>query len=111
MNRVEKESMVAMWKKGEIMMKEKSNCYFLTIVLGLLLSATMFVNQGAKAAINWGTAVNITGAGQVVDSITVNGKTVQALYAPRNSVANYDGNETYSCAAFVKRFYSEVFGI
>lgn len=44
----------------------------------------------------------------VVDSITVNGVTVEALYRPYDSSVNTDA--TYSCAAFVKRFYSQVYG-
>lgn len=43
-----------------------------------------------------------------VDSITVNGVTVEALYRPYGS--GYDIDPTYSCAAFVKRFYSQVYG-
>ena len=43
-----------------------------------------------------------------VDSITVNGVTVDAVYRPYDSSVNYD--TTYSCAAFVKRFYSQVYG-
>ena len=53
----------------------------------------------------------ITQNGQVVDSITMNGKTVQAIYAPRGNVANYDSDTTYCCAAFVKRFYNSVYGV
>ena len=44
----------------------------------------------------------------VVDSITVNGVTVEAMYRPYDSSVNTD--TTYSCAAFVKRFYSQVYG-
>lgn len=44
----------------------------------------------------------------VTDSITVNGITVEALYRPYDSSVNSDS--TYSCAAFVKRFYSQVYG-
>lgn len=57
------------------------------------------------------TGVKITYAGQVVDSITFNGVTVNAIYAPRNSVKNYPGDTTYSCAAFVKKFYKQVYGV
>ncbi len=44
----------------------------------------------------------------VVDSITVNGVTVEALYRPYDD--SVGGDPTYSCAAFVKRFYSQVYG-
>lgn len=43
-----------------------------------------------------------------VDSITVNGVTVEALYRPYDPSVDVD--TTYSCAAFVKRFYSQVYG-
>lgn len=79
------------------------------IMLASSLLCTMEVN--ADGGINWGTAVPITQNGQVVDSITMNGQTVQALYAPRGNVANYDSDTTYCCAAFVKRFYNLVYGV
>lgn len=88
-------------------MKFKRILEFMLIFLIAFTSSFSVV----EATINWGTAVYISRAGQVVDSITVNGKTVSALYAPRNSVAGYDSSTTYSCAAFVKRFYSEIYGI
>ena len=55
------------------------------------------------------TWVPINSIGQVIDSITYRGITVNAVYRPR-----YDGidtDTTYCCAAFVKRFYSQVYGI
>ena len=79
------------------------------IMLASSLLCTMEVN--ADGGINWGTAVPITQNGQVVDSITMNGQTVQALYAPRGNVTNYDSDTTYCCAAFVKRFYNLVYGV
>lgn len=45
----------------------------------------------------------------VVDSITVNGVTVEALYRPYDVSMNKDA--TYSCAAFVKRFYNDIYGM
>lgn len=66
----------------------------------------------ASAAIDWNcNYVYISYYGQVVDSITFNGVTVQSLYAPRNQVSNYDSDTTLCCAAFVKRFYENVFGV
>ena len=73
------------------------------------LMCTMEVN--ADGGIDWGSAVPINQNGQVVDSITMNGKTVQSIYAPRGNVANYDSDSTYCCAAFVKRFYNTVYGV
>ncbi|WP_411335696.1 hypothetical protein [Ruminococcus gauvreauii] len=43
-----------------------------------------------------------------VDSITVNGVTVEALYKPYGR--GYDSDQTYCCAALVHRFYSQVYG-
>lgn len=43
-----------------------------------------------------------------VDSVTVNGVTVEAVYKAYGS--GYDADKTYSCAAFVKKFYRQVFG-
>ena len=60
----------------------------------------------AEAKMGNGSFVSI--AGGAVDSITVNGVTVEALYEPYDS--GTDTDTTYSCAAFVKRFYSEVYG-
>ncbi len=83
-------------------------CY---LFICLCISSILGISSTASATINWGSAIYISSAGQVVDSITVNGKTVTALYAPRSSISNYDEDGTYCCAAFVKRFYSTVYGI
>ena len=49
----------------------------------------------------------------VVDSITVNGVTVNAVYnyPKKMSDPNYLSDPYYSCAALVTRFYSQVYGI
>lgn len=80
-------------------------------LFAVVVTLTVCLAFGARAGIDWGNAVYISYAGQVVDSITYNGKTVNAVYAPRNQVASYDDDTTYCCAAFVKRFYSSVFGV
>ena len=80
-------------------------------LVAVVVVFTVCFTFAAEAGVNWGTAVHISYAGQVVDSITYNGKTVNAVYAPRNQIANYDSDTTYCCAAFVKRFYSSVFGV
>lgn len=56
-------------------------------------------------------SVKITQKGQVVDSITFNGVTVNAIYAPPNSISGYSSDATYCCAAFVSKFYRQVYGI
>lgn len=82
---------------------------FWVIVLTVALIFSMGIT--ADASINWGNAVYISSYGQVVDSINYNGKVVNAVYAPRNQVSNYDSDTTFCCAAFVKRFYSTIYGI
>lgn len=90
-------------------MKRLSKCSLLLVLV--LVFSMLFNTTFAHAYIDWGRAVYVHSAGQVVDSITVNGVTVDALYAPRSWVSNYDSNTTYACAAFVKRFYSSVYGV
>lgn len=57
------------------------------------------------------TGVKITKKGQVVDSITFKGVTVNAIYAPQSTVSNYSSDPTYCCAAFVSKFFREVYGV
>lgn len=57
------------------------------------------------------TGVKVTQKGQVVDSITFKGVTVNAIYAPRATVSNYSTDSTYCCAAFVSKFYKAVYGV
>lgn len=75
------------------------------MVISVLLMSMLIVPANAQSG------VSVTYAGQVVDSITVNGVTVNAIYAPYTSISNYGGNTTYSCAAFVKKFYSNVYHV
>lgn len=90
------------------MKKRLKNILALIVAVITIIVCFAFSTQ---AYIDWGNAVYISYAGQVVDSITYNGKTVNAVYAPRNQISNYDSNTTYCCAAFVQRFYSTVFGV
>lgn len=76
-----------------------------------VLAAAVVLGVGGKAitsqaAMDGGRLVSIEQG--VVDSICVNGITVDALYKPYGS--GYDSDPTYCCAAFVKRFYSQVYG-
>lgn len=97
-------------------MKEKS-LEMKNVVIMFILVFMMAVCFGmpkealAAGGIDWGTSVKITYNGQVVDSITVKGKKVDAVYAPKWNIANYDGDSTYCCAAFVKKFYKNVYGV
>ncbi|MGI6011326.1 MAG: hypothetical protein ACOX8H_07515 [Ruminococcus sp.] len=72
-----------------------------------LAFAGMFLNP-AQVQADMGNYNFVSIADEKVDSITVNGVTVEALYRPYDSSVNTDA--TYSCAAFVKRFYSQVYG-
>lgn len=85
-------------------MKKSARFLFLILTLVLclgLVPGTAFAMEG----------VEVTRKGQVVDTITFNGVTVEAIYAPRSSVPNYGSNPTYCCAAFVSKFYSKVYGV
>lgn len=82
---------------------------FKTVVCGaaaLILSGICFHPADVRADMENGNFVSI--ASEVVDSITVNGVTVEARYRPYDSTVDTDS--TYSCAALVKRFYSQVYG-
>ena len=80
-------------------------------LIAIVVTFLMCFAFSSQATIDWGNAVYISQYGQVVNSITYNGVTVNAIYAPRNQVSNYDSDGTFCCAAFVKKFYSSVFGV
>lgn len=86
--------------------KRKIICFLLAVMLLFgISSGTVF------AAIDWNcTYTYISYQGQVVDSINFAGIQVNSIYAPRNQIGDYDSNSTYCCAAFVKRFYDNVYG-
>ena len=89
-------------------MKQHNNLRGKAVALALSIALIMPC-MPAEATIYWTDYVAVTQAQQVVDSITINGKTVNAVYARKGSFP--DDDTTYSCAAFVKRFYLDVFGI
>lgn len=84
-------------------------------IIAITILSLMLINSGqiytanrAFAAIKSITLVNLTHPGQVIDTITYNGITVEAAY----SNEGYTGNDpTFSCAAFIKKFYYAVYGI
>mgnify|MGYP000161032645 FL=1 len=90
-----------MVKRGWKAMGMKMGIAAAAVIIGLAAAPGT-----AEAKMENGSFVSI--AGGAVDSITVNGVTVEALYAPYGS--GTDTDTTYSCAAFVKRFYSQVYG-
>ncbi|MBQ8718780.1 MAG: hypothetical protein IJY66_05895, partial [Clostridia bacterium] len=79
----------------------------LTLLLTLFLVASVLPLQVLAS----GYGVPVSYAGQVIDTMTFNGIRVEAVYAPYYTVSDYDGDSTYSCAALVKRFYKQVYGI
>ncbi|MBQ7295375.1 MAG: InlB B-repeat-containing protein [Clostridia bacterium] len=77
----------------------------LVLVLIMCLGTLPMTDIGLEASAATQSTVKITSSGQVVD--TFNG--VQAMYIPETG--NSDDDTTYSCAAYVKRFYSSVYGV
>jgi hypothetical protein len=76
-----------------------------------ILTGMLFIDYDlstALAAQKNGMMVTVTQAGQVLDSITYQGITVDAIYT---NEAHSGSDPTYSCAAFVKKFYKSVYGI
>ena len=78
----------------------------LIITSALALAVILSTVLTASASVSGGTAVSVTHTGQVVDTITFDGKTIGAKYA----LGGGYGTSEYSCAAFVMRFYKEVYG-
>ena len=66
---------------------------------------------GPAFGISTTSRVEITQNAQVVDSMTFQNVLVEAIYAPKENVSNYNSDTTYCCAALVKRFYSSVYGV
>ncbi len=84
-------------------------------IFSLLLAVLMIVQivpmtaSAASSCATVGGKVKITKSNQTVESITFNGKTVNAIYRPYTKSNGTD--TTYSCAAFVSKFYRQVYGI
>lgn len=80
------------------------------ITLVLMMSA-LVMPIGANAATTPVT-VKVTKVGQVVDTMTFKGVTVNAIYTPRddsNASEMWD-DPVYCCAALIKKFYQAVYG-
>ncbi len=78
-------------------------------LLGILAAVMTFsVLNPSIASADMGNYNFVSIESEVVDSITVNGVTVEARYKPYG--AGYDTDSTYCCAALVQRFYSQVYG-
>ncbi len=77
----------------------------------IVMAIAVMISSGAcsivsDAKMGGGSFVSISNG--TVDSITYNGVKVDAVYT--NRFNGYDSDGTYCCAAFVHRFYSQVFG-
>jgi len=79
----------------------------------LLVFVMVFTNLTPAFALisGSGSYVRVKYDGQAMESITVNGVTVNAVYKAGTKYEDLAEDPTYSCAAFVKRFYSKVYGI
>lgn len=86
----------------------------LSMVLVLIMGFSIMyvgapVASAAAVPFSNGRGVKITKSNQVVDSITVNGVKVDAIFRPYDYTNGKDS--TYSCAAFVSKFYKKVYNI
>ena len=88
------------------MVKSRKVLSVLLAVL-MLLSIAPVSDMGIEASAVSYVSVN---GHTVVDSITFNGATTQAVYTAYYG-SGYNSDTTYCCAAFVKRFYANSYGI
>lgn len=84
--------------------------------LSIIVSSAVALSLCAVLPVNaagGGTMIEITKERQIVDTMTLSGKTVSALYHPIDKLTSEEvfSDETYSCAALVKKFYKTVFSI
>ncbi len=86
--------------------------------VAMVLAAMLFASfqiayagsvEAASELMSGGSFVTVSYTGQVVDSITTNGVKVDAIFRPYTGTNGTDS--TYSCAAFVSKYYSKVFGV
>lgn len=73
------------------------------LILAVIITVAMGV--GSFAQVGGGTYQTVKYTGQVVDTITFNSVKVNAIY----SLGGGYGNNEYSCAALVMRFYKQVY--
>lgn len=84
---------------------------FCMVLMTVFLTQTSVYALTRSGNVSDGKGIKITKANTIVDSITFNGTTVNAIYKPKKGVSNYNSDSTYCCAAFVSRFYKQVYGI
>lgn len=83
-----------------------------SICIALVMMVTIFAVPVGTSAATAPVTVMVSKAGQVVDTMTFNGVTVQAIYIPRNdsNASEMWDDPVYCCAALVKKFYNAVYG-
>ena len=83
-----------------------------SVCISLVMMVTAFSIPMSADAATTPVTVTVTKEGQVVDTMTFNGVTVQAIYIPRNdsNVAGMWDDPTYCCAALITKFYRAVYG-
>lgn len=79
----------------------------LLIILIIFYYGQHSTTQLVCAAIKNGEMITLTQSNQVIDSIDYNGATIEAVYSNGSYASN---DTTYSCAAFIKKFYRTVYG-
>jgi hypothetical protein len=94
--------------KGELQMMKRKLIVILLVGLLLFNYGQIMTTQLVSASIKTGEMVTLTQSGQVLETIEYNGITVEAVYT-NSSYSRSD--TTYSCAAFVKKFYKMVYGV
>lgn len=88
------------------MVRRMTSAFIIGVLLFLLIG--MIYRPTVLAAQNNGTLVTLIQQGQVLDTITYLGVTVDAVYT---NGPHSGSDPVYSCAAFVKKFYEQVYGI
>ena len=83
-----------------------------SVCITLVMMVTMFAVPIGTNAATVPVTVTVSKAGQVVDTMTFNGVTVQAIYIPRNdsNASEMWDDPVYCCAALVTKFYKAVYG-
>lgn len=86
----------------------KKSKFIIMVLLILFIQVQSENIPAAHAKMKVGTQITLTQPGQILESIIYNGITVEAAYTN----GAYSGSDpVYSCAAFVKKFYSMIYGI
>ena len=91
------------------MFKKRISILFAVVILVGILSTIPFTMSVHAAISSPASTPKITHSGQVVDSITYRGATINAVYTPyRDGLAT---DWTYGCFVLPRTFYSTIYGI